>query len=239
MSDKKRSGWFYVFVSCGVLLLVGVIVVGAGTFMTVRWAKNIKQELEAPELRIAKAHQAMSDIMGVEEPPEGYHAEMSIRAPFGLFQLLILTDGDLVEDLDEITDADHLLVYFEGPGWDSDWKKFANGGDPPFDNLDDLNINVRRSDVIGRGELTVGKMELAYLVNRGEFSAESFSSDGVFTVILVRCPEGDKRSRTIIWAGPEGKAESVDEADGEQVAGTTGDPDRIAEMMGYFPLCGA
>ena len=109
----------------------------------------------------------------------------------------------------------------------------AGGGDPPFDDLDDLNINVRRADVIGRGELTVGKMELAYLANRGEFSAESFSSDGVFTVILVRCPEGDKRSRTIVWGGPEG-TEPEDE-----LTGTAGDPERIAEMVGHFRLCGA
>ena len=233
MSDKKRSGWFYVFVSCGVLLLVGVIVVGAGTFMTVRWARNIKQELEDPELRTAKANQVMRDIMGVEEPPEGYHAELSIQAPFGLFQVLILTDGGPVEDPDEIVNADNLFIYVEGPGWDSEWKKFARGGDPPFDNLDDLNINVRRSDIIGRGELIVGKMELAYLANRGEFSAESFSSDGVFTVILVRCPEGDKRSRTIVWGGPEGTEP------GDELTGTAGDPERIAEMMGHFRLCGA
>lgn len=235
MSDKKRSGWFYVFVSCGVLLLVGVIVVGAITFMAVRWAKDLKD----PERRTAKAYEVAREVMGAEELPEGYHAEIALRAPLGIFTVVVLTDGEPTDGPHQMPDGDHMLLYFEGPGRNRAWKKFANGGDPPFDNLDDLNINVRRSDVIGQGELTVGKMELAYLVNRGEFSAESFSSDGIFTVILVRCPEGDRRSRTIIWAGPEGEAESVDEADGEQVAGTTGDPDRIAEMMGYFPLCGA
>jgi len=233
MDDKKRSGWFYVFVSCGVLLVVGLIVGGAGAFMTIRWAKNLQQEMKDPERRTAKAHEVMRKVMETEVLPEGYHAEFALSAPFGVGSVVILTDGDLIENRDNMSDADHLFVYFEGPGWDSDWKKFARGGDPPFDNLDELNINIRRSDVIGQGELVVGKMELAYLVNRGEFSAEGFSSDGVFSIILVRCPEGDTRSRTIFWAGPE-----PEDADGE-ITGTTGDPDRIATMMGYFPLCGA
>lgn len=232
MGDK-RSGWFYVFVSCGVLLLIGVIVVGAGTFMTIRWAKGFQEEMEDPEKRTANANQVMREIMGVNEAPAGFHPQIAIEAPFGLFQLLILTDGDPLEDADDIEDAANLFVYIEGPGWDKDWKAFARGGEPPFDNLDDMNINVRRSDVIGKGELTVGNMELAYLANRGEFSAESFSSDGVFTVILVRCPDGDKRSRTIVWGGPDAK-EPTDE-----LTGTAGDPERIAEMVGHFRLCGA
>jgi len=231
MGDEKRSGWFYVFVTCGVLILVGVIIVWTGTVMTIRWAKGLKQEMEDPEKRTARADQVMHDIMGVDDPPEGYHAEISIQAPFGFFQLLILTDGDPVDDPDDIGDADNLFVYVEGPGWDKDWKEFARGGDPPFDDLGDMNINVRRSDVIGQGELTIGKMELAYLANRGEFSAESFSSDGVFTIILVRCPEGDKRSRTIIWGGPEGTVE------GDELTVTAGDPERIAAMVGHFRLC--
>ena len=76
---EKRSGWFYVFVSCGVLLLGGVIVVGVGAFMTIRWAEDLKD----PERRTAKAHQVTQKVMGVDTLPEGYHAEVSLRAPFG------------------------------------------------------------------------------------------------------------------------------------------------------------
>jgi hypothetical protein len=228
MADK-RSGWFYVFVGCGVLVLAGILVVGAGAFMTIRWAKEMKD----PELRTAKALRETQKIMGVEQLPDGYHAEVSLRAPFGFGTILVLTDGPPMVD-GETPEFENLLVYMEGPGWDKDWKEFANGGEPPFDNMDDLNINIRDSDVVGRGELTVGKMELAYLAHSGEFSAEGFASDGVFTVILVRCPEGDKRSRTIIWGGSEGIPE------GEEIVltGTAGDPDRIAALMGHFRLCG-
>jgi len=233
MGDEKRSAWFYVFVSCGVLVLVGVILIGAGTFMTIRWAKGFQEEMEDPEKRTANANEVMLEIMGVQKAPAGFNPQIAIEAPFGLFQLLILTDGDPLEDAEDIDDAANLLVYIEGPGWDKDWKAFARGGEPPFDNLDEMNINIRRADVLRKGELTLGNMELAYMANRGEFSAESFSSDGVFTIILVRCPEGDKRSRTIVWGGPEGQDQE------DVLAGTAGDPARIAEVIGQLRLCGA
>ncbi len=233
MSEKKRSGWFYVFVGCGCLVLAGVVVVGVGTFMTIRWAKGFEEEMEDPVKRTAKARAVMSEVMGVDEAPAGLHPQVAIEAPFGLFKLVVLTDGDPLEDAADIEDAAQLFVYVEGPGWDKDWKAFARGGDPPFDDLGDMNINIRRSDEIGRGELAVHDMELAYLANRGEFSAESFSSDGVFSVILVRCPQGDKRSRTILWGGPEGQDPD------DRVAGTPGDPERIAELMGQLRPCGA
>lgn len=233
MADGKRSGWYYVFVGCGCLVLAGVIVVGAGTFMTIRWAKGFQEEIEDPARRTANAKVTMQEIMGVAEPPPGLHPQIAIEAPFGLFKLLILTDGDPDGDARDIENSANLLVYIEGPGWDKDWKAFARGGDPPFDSLGDMNINVRRSDEIGRGELTVESMELAYIANRGEFSAESFSSEGVFSVILVRCPEGDQRSRTIFWGAPEGPDPD------DSITGTPGDPARIVEMMGHFRLCGA
>lgn len=231
MGDKKRSGWFYLFMGCGAVVLAGVIVVGVGAFITIRWAKEMKD----PELRTAKALSVTKQVMGVEELPEGYHAEVSLRAPFGFGTILVLTDGPGLVDDNEEPKFEHLFIYLEGPGWDSDWKKFARGGEPPFDSMDELNINIRNADVIARGELVVGNMELAYLAHRGEFSTEGYTSDGVFSVILVRCPEGDKRSRTIIWGGPKIEVEGRD----NEVAGTPGDPDRIAEMMGHFRLCGA
>lgn len=229
---EKRSGWFYVFVGCGGLLLVGIIVVGVGAFMTVRWAKEIKADLEDPERRTANATEVVQEAMGAETLPEGYEAQVALEAPFGMGKIVILTDGEFMEGEGNAPDFEHLLLYMEGPGWDSDWKKFARGGDPPFDNMDQLNINIRDSDVVGQGELTVGKMELAYLTHEGEFSAEGYTSEGVFSIILARCPDGDKRSRTLIWGGSEGPGE-----DGS-LTGTCGDPSRIADLMDYFPLCG-
>jgi len=230
MGDNKRSGWFYVFVGCGVLVLCTVIVIGVGAFMTIRWAR----EMEDPERRTAKAQRVTQQTMGVDELPEGYHAEVSLKAPFGFGTILVLTDGPGIIDNDEKPEFEHLFIYIEGPGWDDDWKAFARGGKPPFDNMDELNINIRKADVVAQGELAVGNMELAYLAHRGEFSTEGFASDGVFSVILVRCPEGDKRSRTIIWGGPDVAVEGRD----SEVAGSVGDPERIAEMMGHFQLCG-
>jgi hypothetical protein len=212
------------------MVLAGVIVVGFVAFVSIRWAREMKD----PELRSAKALSATQKIMGVKDLPAGYHAEVSLSAPFGFGTILVLTDGPPLLDNDEGPEFDHLFVYIEGPGWDKDWKEFARGGEPPFDNMDELNINIRGADVISRGELTVGKMELAYMVHRGEFSTEGFASDGVFSVILVRCPEGDQRSRTIIWGGPGDDAEALE----GDLDGTPGDPLRIAEMLGHFQLCG-
>ena len=229
MADEKRSGWFYVLVSCGVLFIVGAILVGAGTFMAVRWGNNLQEELEDPVARTANA----KEMLGAEQLPEGYHATVHIRFPLGLGRMIVLTDGEATTP-DSLAAADHFFFYMEGPGWDADWKKFAAGGEPPFDNLEELNINIDTRQRLTTGDLVVGKMEVFYAANRGEISGEGFhSNDGVFAVVLVRCPEGDKHSRTIVWSGP---APSEDHEDG--VSGTTGDPVRIGEMLGHFSLCG-
>ena len=228
MADNKRSGWFYLFVGCGAFALLAIIGIGVVGFMAVRWGKNLKAELEDPVVREEKAR----EYLGTDMLPQGYHATVNLNAPLGLMRMVILSDGEAHGEAGKL-DGDHMFLYLEIPGWDKDWKEFANGGPPPLDKLGEMNINLDRREQIAQGELAVDAMEVFYTVNRGEISAESFhSEEGVFSVMLVRCPDGDKRQRTAIWAGPPG--ESAD----NPVAGTTGDPTRIAEMLGHFQLCG-
>lgn len=228
MSDKKRSGWFYLFVSCGVLFLGGVLVFGVVAVMVVRWGNNFKGELENPEVRTEKAR----EFLFAENLPEGYHAALHFNAPFGLMRMVMLTDGSPSDRPGRIQ-GEHMFLYVELPGWDSDWKEFANGGPPRFDDLDDLNIHIDRRERLATGDLVVGKMEIFYAVNRGEISGEGYhSDDGVFSIMLVRCPEGNKRHRTVVWSGPPSDVEE------DPVSGTTGDPRRIAEMLENFQLCG-
>lgn len=230
MGDKKRSGWFYVFVGCGLLMLVGVILVGVGTFLAVRWGQDLKQGLEDPATRTAGA----KELLGAAELPAGYHAAVHIRFPMGLGRMVVLTDGKPTDKPDSLGDSDHLFIYMEGPGWDSDWKAFAAGGEPPFDNLDELGIQVDGGQRLSSGDFTSGNMEVFYATHRGGVSGEHFDSDdGVFAIALVRCMPGDGHSRTILWAGPP----PADDAE-DRVKGTTGDPERIRGMLGKFSLCG-
>jgi len=230
MSGQKRSGWYYVFVGCAVLFLAGVIAVGAGVFMTVRWTKSFKNEMEDPQLRTAGALEAMN----TETLPEGYYVAINIRAPFGFGNLVMLSDGEPSDNANDFANGDHLFVYFEGPGWDDDWKQFARGGDPPTDALSELNIHIDAAEHLGKGELTVDDMEVFYSTTVGDISAEGVEHDGgAFSILLVRCPQGDKRSRIIVWSGPP-PAEGAE----DRVRGTTGDPVRISEMLGNFRLCG-
>lgn len=230
MSENSRSGWFYVFVGCGVLLLGGILLIGIGSVMAVRWGNNLKQELEDPVARSANAR----ELLSADELPAGYYAAVHVKLPLGLGRMVVLSDGEPSDRPGDISDGEHVFFYMEGPGWDSDWKKFANGGDPDFDNLDELNVNVSNSGRLSTGSLTVGKMDVHYTSNRGEVSGEGFQSDeGVFSILLVRCPDGDKRSRTIIWSGPP-----APEGAGDPLTGTTGDPQRIGAMLANFSLCG-
>jgi hypothetical protein len=229
MSGQKRSGWSYVFVGCGVLFLASVVAIGAIVFMTLRWTKNFESEMEDPQLRTAKAAEAMN----MERLPEGYHVAMNINAPFGFGSLVMLTDGEPGKDAHDIDTGDHFFLYIEGPGWDNDWKEFVRGGDPPFNNLSELNIHIDEAQRVGYGELIVGSMEVFYSAALGNVSTEGFHRDeGVFSILLVRCPQGDKRSRVIVWSGPP-----PDEGSEDRIRGTTGDPARIAEMLGNFRLC--
>ena len=65
---EKRSGWFYVFVGCGALAFIAIAGIGVVAFMSVRWAKNVKAELEDPVVREERAR----EYLGTDDLPEGY-----------------------------------------------------------------------------------------------------------------------------------------------------------------------
>jgi hypothetical protein len=213
---------------CGGLILVAVVVVGIAAFSTIKFAKNVEKEMQDPELRTTNGLASLN----ASSLPEGYHVTMNMRLPLNVARMVILADGEPESGPGVSSDGKHIFFYVEGPGWDSDWRKFAEGGEPPLDDLSQLKVNVGRTDKLSEGQFAVNGMEAFYTVRRGELSGQGYSTDdGVFSVVMVRCPDGDKRSRLGVWGGPPSE-------DGSSLEGTTGDAAEIEAFLSHFDLCG-
>ena len=227
-SREGRSPWFWILMGCGGLILVALVVVGVAAFSTFKFAKNMEKEMQDPELRTTNGMAALN----ASTLPEGYHVSMNMRLPLNVGRMVVLADGEPKSGPGVSFEGQHIFFYFEGPGWDSDWKKFAEGGEPPLNNLSELNVNVGRSDKLGEGQITINGMEAFYTARRGELSGQGYSTDdGVFSIVMIRCPEGDKHSRLGIWGGPPSE-------DPNSLSGTPGDAAEIEAFLSHFDLCG-
>lgn len=226
-SREGRSPWVWILLGCGGLILIAVVIIGIGTFSAFKFAKNMEKEMQDPELRETNGLAALN----ATSLPDGYHVSMNMQAPFGFLNMVVLADGEPKGGPGVSFDGDHIFFYIEGPGWDSDWKEFTRGGEPPLGDLSALNVNVGRSDKLGDGSVTVNGMETFYSVRRGELSGQGYASDdGLFTVLMIRCPEGDTRSRIGLWGG-------LPSEDPNSLAGTPGDPQEIEAFLSHFNLC--
>ena len=226
-SQEGRSPWFWVFVGCGGLTLIAIIGIGVLAFGTIRFAKNVEKGMKDPKVR---TEQGLSTLGATELPP-GYRVSMSFEAPFGVGSMVMLSDDPEPEGETPSFDGEHMFIYMMGPGWDSDWKKFIDGGEPPLDSLDELNVNIGDQRPLQKGQFEVFGGEAFYSAARGEISGDGFDQDdGIFSIVLIRCTSGDKKSRTAIWAGPPAETD-------EALEGTTADAATLQSFFSYFKLC--
>lgn len=233
---KGTSPWVYVGVGCLLLVILGVVVMGAIGYFGYREAKRIEQTVRDPEARSAAAW----EILGTRTPPEDYHVMAAFSVPL-LMDVAVLSDREpdgegQIEGFDE-----RGFIYAKVLSFDDkrrELEEFFEGKRDSTDVLRDQGIRVRRGDLLARGELEPSaKGRRLWVAQRGGVEAQGAKQDGITTLILVKCPEDDGRLRMGVWFGPDPDPES--EPDQAQLAGSVADPAMLAAFLERFELCPA
>lgn len=235
---KKPSTppWVWVAAGCGAAVVLLLVAGGAVLFFGARMARQIEREMEDPGTRAEKAR----EVLGSEALPPGYYPVMALSVPF-VMEMAILSDVEPPPGAPQdfrFDDRGFLYVEMLSTGGQRrEVEQFFAGEIDQAEFLRRSSINLHRGEVLQRGSVMVGGLEVPYVAQRGSLSLGSGGPhrDSLTTTVLVECP-GSSRLRLGMWFGndpaPEAPGEELD------LTGTTADPAALAELLGHFRFCG-
>lgn len=237
MADKKTSPWVYVGCGCvAAVVLVGALLVGGG-FLFYRKVKQWEAEIEDPAVRAEKVRQ----VLGYQEPPEGYYPLMGMTIPF-VMEMAFLTDQPPSES-GEVNDQkfrERGFLYFRMSSLfkERDLEDYFEGRTDDPEALRHSNIHIDRGKVLGRGSMRVGDMDLRYVSQLGDMRfGSNWDQESLTTLLLVGCPD-DGRTRMGIWFSP-GPLDAEETPPEElNLTGTIADESRIRDFVSQLQLCG-
>jgi hypothetical protein len=235
---KPTSPWVYVGCGCAALVLLALLGLGGLTFLGYRTGKEFKEGMTDPVKREAK----VKAILPYEQLPAGYYPAFAFSAPLGLMEMAMLSDRDpgtgrsapdqnfdergfMYMNMRQIRDNKEKMAAFlrgEAPRPnDSGWAQ--------------SNVRFDPKEVVRRGTVTVGGIEVLYSAGRGDIHRHGHEErHGIVTMVMPKCPH-DNRLRFGMWFGPDPAPDKpVAEAD---FSGTNADPAAIQEFLGHFQLC--
>lgn len=249
MSRKSTSPWVYV--GCGCL---GAVVLGVGAcvglgYSVFQFGRNLEAELKDPVLRQERAR----EILGAEELPAGFHAQMHVAIPL-LMEMVVLSDGEPVEFRDD-GDADiaaenlgdHAFIYLAVRALGDarqDFERLLEGNTRDLDSVQ-INLDFRSEEIVERGEFDLPPQHVRYATHRGEFRNRHQRSTGTYSVLLVDCPAASKVRAAFYWQRETVTPEAGDPETGDlplesgraELPGTRYE-DVLKDLMGHFQLCG-
>ncbi len=239
MATSKRGSSLWITVGCGCLVVVALgiaAVVAAGYFGTTA-VKGYVEDMKDPAARAARA----AEILNAGELPAGYSALLFLHIRW-LFDMVVLSDSEPLvlegEDFDLESDAigQHLFLYFalrKKSGMDHDELERMLRGQSTSEGVQtDIDIEFESDEELSRGSFELGAQQLSYVGHRGEIDLDDGDVDGVYSQVLIDCPDDDM-TRAAVWF------QRQDEPGPETPAGTPADEDELRRFMGHFDLCGA
>ncbi|HEX9732655.1 MAG TPA: hypothetical protein VGG06_11800 [Thermoanaerobaculia bacterium] len=242
MAKKSTSPWVYVGCGCLGAVVLGIgACIGLGVVGT-RFARNLEAELKDPALRQERAR----EILGADELPEGFHAQLHVSVPW-IFEMVVLSDGEPVEyrdDGDADLEARHLgdnaFVYLAMPDLGDareDFERLLEGRDSrDLENVQ-FDLDFRSEELLGRGEIDLPPQHVRYATHRGEFRDGRERSPGVYSVLLVDCPGSSKVRAGFYWQRRPEQAPALEAGPGADLGGTPYE-DALRAFLGHFQLCG-
>lgn len=233
IQKQGTSPWVYIGCGCVVLLILAIGGCFAAGFFGFTKIKGFVEELEDP----VKREERVRQILGADELPEGYHAQMFFRVPF-IMEMVILSDGEPLEfeagrgepkvDVEHL--GDHVFMFFSMRDMGGNRREMERWFEGETGRPGDINFDVdfHSIELLGRGEFEVGAQSLRYRAHRGRVEHE----DAIYTMLLIDCPEADRMRMGFFWL-------RLEPATGEtpELAGTPADEAVLREFMGHFNLC--
>lgn len=243
MAKKNTSPWVYVGCGCAGLIILAIGVVATLGFGAFSFVKDMEANLKDP----AKRHEQALEILGADELPEGFRAQLNMRAPFSLFEMVMLSDGEPVEydasgggaDLDSENMGKNAFFFMAMPDVGDARREFERllEGDG-MGELDDVNVDVnfdfRSRQVLGHGEMEIPPQNIRYAAHSGQFRGQHEDRDGTYAVMLFDCPGSSKVRVAFYWQTQE----VAEIAGGENVEleGTAYE-EELRRFMGHFDVC--
>ncbi len=239
MTNSKRGTSLWVTIGCGCLVLValGIAAVVAAGYFGASAVKGYVEDMKDPEARAAKA----GEILGAERLPEGYTAHLFLHIPW-LFDMAVLSDSEpvVIEDDEFEFESDaigqHLFLYFalRKSRMDHDDLEQMLRGESTSDGVKtDIDLEIESDEELSRGSFELGAQRLSYVGHRGELDLDDGDVDGIYSQVLIECPDADL-TRAAVWFQRAGEAAGQ----GTGVAGTPADEDALRRFMDHFNLCG-
>jgi hypothetical protein len=234
MQKQSSQPWLYFCcgcVGCFAFLVAGGL--GAG-FLGFTALKDYTDTLRDPESRNARAR----EILGAEELPEGYTAQLYFRIP-KLLEIVVLTDGEPAvwqegdnfdeDDLTEEQLGENFFLYLSAWDRDDDMDPFSPDTDDRV--KVDSGFHVRSEEILGEGDLTAAGGRVSYTNHRGELinQEKNQSRAGVFSQLEIHCESDDPRSRFALWFR---HGENITD-----LAGTPADRQALASFLQSFDVC--
>ncbi|MEM6795253.1 MAG: hypothetical protein AAF725_14835 [Acidobacteriota bacterium] len=275
MAAQKTPAW--VWIGCGCMLMVLLLIgaVAGVSFFGVNMFKSMVEDMADP---LARADATM-ELLGAETLPEGWYSHAFFTFPF-VMKIAILSDGDpgeaiegsfeekveamenLVLRHDQLGRNIFLYMSLRGRGEEAFEEVLAGKNSGASVNLD---IDLKKIEDLGSGELVVGSQSLEWRAARGSMETMGGAAEGIYAVIDVRCATGERHDA--IWfqrlepeetpaPGAEASAtETSDPAASElevesgaepaaesgptsgSAPGTPAEPAAIEWLFGHFDVC--
>ncbi len=239
MAKKTTSPWVYV--SCGCFGCAALVIggfLGMGLFGA-KLARDFEAEMRDPVMREQRAR----EILGAEELPAGFSAQLHFKIPLFL-EMVVLSDGEPLgfhDDGNAEVESEQLgenaFIYLAMSAIGDvreDFERILEGDIEHLESVD-VDLDFRSEKVLGRGEIDIPPLSLRYATHLGEFHDRRGSSTGTYSVLLADCPGSSKIRAGFYWQRQE--SEELAEADGGDLEGTAYE-ERLRQFMSHFALCG-
>lgn len=231
MAEKKGNILLYIGIGCaGLVLLAGVAIVGLGYF-GIKKAKEFEENIKNPGPKSL-------ELLGVEQLPPEYNAQVALSIPF-VMEMVIISNGQPRSENEKEDMGTEGLFYMKfawGGEKNQELRDYFDGKTDDPSALREANINIDTTEIISRGviELEDGKT-INYLTQRGNMKMSGTNTrDGLNTMFLIQC-ENDQKMRFGFRYGPDpDPAMPADELD---LTGTVADEEALGDFIGQFHFC--
>lgn len=222
-AQTSRSPWVYVAAGCGVLAVVGIVGLGLAAWYGYRTVNQFTADLKDPVARAAKVKQ----VLGYDEVPPGYHPGLAISVPM-VMEMALLADREFGRG-GQVQSGFLYVHVISDQAARAQMRDYMAGTVRHPSLLMQSKVAIDTAEVLNRGQLTLGSMQVTYTSQRGSLSYSGIDQRGLQGVTLLECP-GDERVRFGVWFTPDPGA-------GADLSETPGDPEALRAFLGHFNLC--